>query len=96
MNEYGCEHCGTVTEETALTMVTIDGWPWELCPACVPAERDDRIAVRVFRGRVQFRAYPNGVKHADGGAGPWVEDRERAEGIHAAALADITGELIPA
>ena len=41
----------------------------------------DRIAVRTDRGRREFRAYPYGVHHADGGFAPWVESEERAAAL---------------
>ena len=37
-------------------------------------------------GRREWRAYPQGVAHPDGGAGPWVPDRDRAVDILTAAL----------
>jgi hypothetical protein len=36
-------------------------------------------------GRTEYRAYPQGVDHEDGGAGGWYADRTQAEQVLAAA-----------
>ena len=55
---------------------------------------NDRIAVRDQGDVVQFRAYPLGVGHPDGGAGPWVESAERAERITASAQARLSARVL--
>lgn len=37
-------------------------------------------------GRTEFRAYPQGRDHEDGGVGAWYAERAQAEGVQTAAI----------
>lgn len=53
----------------------------DTAPGTIAERRNPRT------GRTEFRAYPHGTEHPDGGAGPWTPDRAAADANLTAALA---------
>lgn len=58
----------------------------------LPVVVERRNPGQTLGGRLEFRAYPKGASHPDGGVGPWVPDRHRAVRILEQAVLELHRE----